>query len=389
VRAIAQENDSTYWIGTDYGGLAKFDGNNWTVFNTANSGLPHNDVRGIVIDGHNKWIGTIGGGLAKFNDTTWTIYNSSNSGLPHDNILSVTMDAGGNLWIGTTWVWSSLPPGALGGAVRFDKVGSWTNYNPSNSGIAAYNVRTINATDTNELWFGTINGLSKKVGNTWTTYNTGNSPLPYDDVRDIKIDTTGDLWIGTYSGGGPTGGIAKYDGASWAVHDTSNSSLLANSVGTVLIDACDNVWCGNYYLNSMIDGTWTLFDTINSPLPSHSVTILFEDDAKRIWIGTGTAGIAVFDNDCGVLTGIVSQFVDHKNILFFPNPFSTQLLIRFPTNHSFTHCIISDLFGRELATLNAEGKNNLTWYSGNLPNGVYVVNAIGKYEINSYKVVKQ
>ena len=44
------------------GGLAKFDGTNWTVFNTSNSGLPDNYVSSIAIDGSgNKWIGTDGG----------------------------------------------------------------------------------------------------------------------------------------------------------------------------------------------------------------------------------------------------------------------------------------------------------------------------------------
>ncbi len=41
------------------GGLAKFDGVNWTVYNTSNSGLPDNHVYAIAIDGQgNKWIGT-------------------------------------------------------------------------------------------------------------------------------------------------------------------------------------------------------------------------------------------------------------------------------------------------------------------------------------------
>ncbi len=41
------------------GGLAKFDGVNWTVYNTSNSGLPDNWVYAIAIDGQgNKWIGT-------------------------------------------------------------------------------------------------------------------------------------------------------------------------------------------------------------------------------------------------------------------------------------------------------------------------------------------
>ncbi len=84
------------------GGLAKFDGVNWTVYNTSNSGLPDNGVRAIAIDGQgNKWIGTYGGGLAKFDGVNWTVYKTSNSGLPNNDVWAITIDGQGNKWIGT------------------------------------------------------------------------------------------------------------------------------------------------------------------------------------------------------------------------------------------------------------------------------------------------
>jgi ligand-binding sensor domain-containing protein len=82
--------------------LAKFDGVNWTVYNTSNSGLPNNDVWAIAIDGQgNKWIGTDGGGLAKFDGVNWTVYNTSNSGLPYNRVYAIAIDGQGNKWIGT------------------------------------------------------------------------------------------------------------------------------------------------------------------------------------------------------------------------------------------------------------------------------------------------
>jgi ligand-binding sensor domain-containing protein len=60
--AIDREVMEQKWIGTAGGGLAKFDGVNWTVYNTSNSGLPNNYVRAIAIDGQggeqmdwNRW----------------------------------------------------------------------------------------------------------------------------------------------------------------------------------------------------------------------------------------------------------------------------------------------------------------------------------------------
>jgi len=102
VRAIAIDGQGNKWIGTEGGGLAKFDGVNWTVYNTSNSGLPDNWVYAIAIDGQgNKWIGTWDRGLVKFDGVNWTVYNTSNSGLPDNYVRAIAIDGQGNKWIGT------------------------------------------------------------------------------------------------------------------------------------------------------------------------------------------------------------------------------------------------------------------------------------------------
>jgi len=64
--------------------------------------LPDYLINAIAIDSQgNKWIGTNGGGLAKFNDVSWTVYNTSNSGLPHNWVRAIAIDSQGNKWIGT------------------------------------------------------------------------------------------------------------------------------------------------------------------------------------------------------------------------------------------------------------------------------------------------
>ncbi|MEN3039728.1 MAG: hypothetical protein ABDI07_11395, partial [Candidatus Kryptonium sp.] len=73
------------WIGT--GGLVKFDGKSWTVYNAKNSGLPDDWVTSIAIDAQgNKWIGMEESGLVKFDGKIWTVYNTSNSDLPNNNV---------------------------------------------------------------------------------------------------------------------------------------------------------------------------------------------------------------------------------------------------------------------------------------------------------------
>ena len=80
----------------------KFDGTDWAVYNTDNSGLPINYVLALATDTPgNTWIGTDGGGLAKFDGTHWTVYNTDNSELPVNYVYALATDAQGNVWIGT------------------------------------------------------------------------------------------------------------------------------------------------------------------------------------------------------------------------------------------------------------------------------------------------
>ncbi|MFQ5772457.1 MAG: hypothetical protein ACE5HX_18115, partial [bacterium] len=63
------------WIGTN-GGLVKLNkiNGNKLFINKANSKLPNNFILSLAIDNHKtKWIGTDGGGLAKFDGINWTI----------------------------------------------------------------------------------------------------------------------------------------------------------------------------------------------------------------------------------------------------------------------------------------------------------------------------
>ncbi|GAB1442530.1 hypothetical protein MASR2M39_13660 [Ignavibacteriales bacterium] len=80
VVALAEDGDYIWAVTT--GGLVKIykQTGSTVYYNKSNSGLPHNFVQSIAIDqSGNKWIGTLYGGLAKFDGTNWTVYNSYNS----------------------------------------------------------------------------------------------------------------------------------------------------------------------------------------------------------------------------------------------------------------------------------------------------------------------
>ena len=90
INVIEMENDFV-WVGTD-GGLVKINRitGNTIFFDKINSGLPSNYVNCIAIDElGNKWIGAQNG-LVKFDGTDWTVYNSPYSNLDH-NVLTVLL----------------------------------------------------------------------------------------------------------------------------------------------------------------------------------------------------------------------------------------------------------------------------------------------------------
>ena len=154
INALAIDTQGNVWSGASdllsrsSGGLVKFDGENWTVHNTANSGMPGNWVTCLAIDAQgNVWSGIFSAGLVKFDGENWTVYNRANSGLSNSIVWGLTVDIAGNVWTATQI------------------------------------------------------GLSKFDGSKWTQYFESGCPLPDNLVYSVVIDAQGNKWIGTQTGG--------------------------------------------------------------------------------------------------------------------------------------------------------------------------------------------
>jgi ligand-binding sensor domain-containing protein len=102
VTAILQTRDGYLWLGT-FGGLARFDGLRFTIFDSANTpGFRSNRILSLYEDhGGNLWIGTEDAGVARFRDGAAVSF-TSREGLPSDFVRSIQEDRHGGLWVNTS-----------------------------------------------------------------------------------------------------------------------------------------------------------------------------------------------------------------------------------------------------------------------------------------------
>ena len=101
VNAMLQDHRGYIWIGT-FGGLARFDGERFTLFDSANTpGFGSDQIFSLYESRSGAlWIGTVDGGLIRLQDGVATTY-TERDGLPNRWVTSIRGDAEGQVWINT------------------------------------------------------------------------------------------------------------------------------------------------------------------------------------------------------------------------------------------------------------------------------------------------
>ncbi len=222
VNAVSIDARDRVWVGTNKG-LVLYDGRSWKRV----EGLPDDNVKSLAIDNSgNEWVGTLQGGLAKFDGKNWTVYDTDNSGLPSACVSAILIGPDMDKWIGTN-----------NGLVKFDGK-NWKLYNTSNSGLPSNTVLALAMDNSGNEWVGTSAGVAEFGGVYWTVYNVEKLDLPDDEVLSIAMDQGGNMWVGTSKG------LARFDGTSWFIPDMRNSGLSSFEVNSINITRRGDLWVG-------------------------------------------------------------------------------------------------------------------------------------------------
>ncbi len=291
VRHLYMDSRSRLWIGTDLGGLNLYNGGKFSAYTTRN-GLSHNFVRAVFQDhSGNLWVGTDGGGLNKFANGRWEVEKS----VPHDFIGAIREDRSGNLWVGT-----------LGAGLFVLNNGKWSAYT-SKDRLPNDFIRSLYEDSNGVLWIGTEGGLVRFHNSEWETLTSVNG-LTSHFIWTLFEDHEGSLWIGTFGGG-----LSRLKDPKF-VSLTTQQGLSDNDIWSFYGQRDGTMWIGtvNGGVTQWKDGVVATISMKNG-LPNNNVRSVWVDQDNSVWIGTSGGGICMWMNNRCTLynnrNGLSNDFV--------------------------------------------------------------------------------
>ncbi len=286
IHSIIQDNLGFMWFATE-GGINRFDGYQFTNFKhdrkNPNS-LPDNFVWDLFQDQDGFiWIGTNNGGLSKFNPHTYEYTNFQSDrkdpqSISSNSIRAIKSDSQNGLWIGTD---NSIN--------HYDGKSFSKYFFPIFQNEVVPIVIELYLDNGNNLWIGTNKGLFilKKES---------------EEIEHVKLDANEQLLVNQFieddSGKiliGTSKGIWYYNSET---REFLNERLLSNEVITSLeIDENNTLWIGTeegIYLFEKGEEFQQLckYNTIDpKSISNNLIREIYEDKTGNIWIGTAGGGV--------------------------------------------------------------------------------------------------
>ena len=306
VQAIVHGRDGFLWLATR-GGLVRFDGVGFRVFNMVRAPILGTDDLGALAEGPDGslWIGSRGAGLYRYHEGGLTSHSDPDparsdlralavdrdrrlwagslggllrlegdrleavdSPLVHDaDIRALHVDAEGTLWIGTR-----------GRGVLRHRDGRFEAV----AGVEGREVRAV-LHDGDALWVGTDDGLLRVGSGRVIAYGRADGLID-EGIRALHRDAAGSLWIGTDSG------VARFrDGRFEGLALRADA---ADLVRALIVDREGSLWVGSYGsgLHRFKGGAVTVVSELEG-LSRNGVMTVFEEASGELLAGFGGGGV--------------------------------------------------------------------------------------------------
>jgi len=301
--SFAQTPDGYLWVGT-LEGLLRFDGAHFTLFDNQNTTQLKEPNVFCLTTAHDGtlWIGTEGGGLVRYQGGHFKAW-SSRDGLSNDFVRVIHEEADGSLLVGTDnglLRWNGREFERIDGSNRIpqmavhaifrDRTGAlWVGGSQlvrvtgktvddfSLPGPASQNrVKSITQTSDGRIWVGTVSGL--KVLNAGEKHF---SPFPgiSATVRILYPGSENQLWIGTIGQG-----LFRLNGGHME-HYTAPLTLPTNTILNIFEDSEKNLWIGTQ--TGLMRLTKSRVQIVSLPKASDSdYGTVYADNDGSFWIGS-------------------------------------------------------------------------------------------------------
>lgn len=268
VYSVFQDSRGYLWIGTEGGGVHRFDGRVFQSFGP-DPDLAGLDVRAIAEDSQGRmWFGSeqsgdATGSLSSYDGRTWKVFDLPGGKGP------------------------ALPPKQQ---ITTDQTAAESGHHTaailvSESGTADIRCLSVQPADpengrfAERLWVGTADrGLLCFQNDEWVKV-AGLNDLPQSPVRALLTDNQGRLWIGTDAG------PAMLDGDKLHVFGLADG-LQPRAVLTLFQDRSGNIWMGTEKGALRYDGTSFYLLTPSDGLIHPRVRAIGQDRQGRMWFGT-------------------------------------------------------------------------------------------------------
>jgi len=317
VFCLLQDSRNYIWMGTNGGGVTRFDGKKFETF-TITDGLSDNIVRSLFEDSKgNIWIGTISG---------LTFYDGFNfkpigeeAGLTGSAVLKITEGSNGTIWAGTN------DKGLFG--LTFGDSISVVNYSIQDGLLGAL-IFDIYEDREKKLWLAMGGGVNiiefKKDSSAGIkNINTLDFDLDVDStmILSIEPDIDGTILLGCRYGKGLFRAVLSPDKKTYIIKSSSINELIPGlTIWDILCRGDGEIWIAtenNGVIRLKDDKVVGRFNKENG-LSSNQIYKMMEDNEGNSWFASLGQGVMMFNDEKFLNYGPADGLIGNQvfNILF-------------------------------------------------------------------------